>query len=269
MDYTQGRGRILANVEVAPDHYRMEIEAPFVPERALPGQFVMVKVTDGLAPVLRRPFGIYTINEARGSFEMIYRVVGEGTRLLSEMADGVDIDVLGPLGNGFNLDLAGDQPLIVAGGVGVPPLFSLAQGLIGKGKKPVVIIGGRTADDLLSLDAFRAIGIEPLLATEDGSSGYKGYVTAIMEERLDDGKIPSAVYSCGPKLMLRRVGEIAMSRGIPCELSLEAIMACGFGVCLGCVVKTCSSDGSSEHDFSRVCCEGPVFDAKEIIWDEA
>ena len=269
MDYTQGRGKILANVEVAPDHYRMEIEAPFVPERALPGQFVMVKVTDGLAPVLRRPFGIYTINEARGSFEMIYRVVGEGTRLLSEMADGVDIDVLGPLGNGFNLDLAGDQPLIVAGGVGVPPLFSLAQALARKGKKPVVIIGGRIADDLLSLDAFRQVGIEPLLATEDGSAGYKGYVTAIMEERLDDGKIPSAVYSCGPKPMLRRVGEIAMSRGIPCELSLEAIMACGFGVCLGCVVKTCSSDGSSEHDFSRVCCEGPVFDAKEIVWDEA
>jgi dihydroorotate dehydrogenase electron transfer subunit len=269
MDYTQGTGKILTNVELSPGYYRMEVEAPFVPERALPGQFVMVKVTEALAPVLRRPFGIYTINKAKGSFEMIYRVVGEGTRLLSEMANGVSLDVLGPLGNGFNLDLAGDRPLIVAGGVGVPPLFSLAQALVEGGKRPVVIIGGRTENDLLSLEAFRQIGIEPLLATEDGSAGQKGYVTAIMEKRLDEGKIPSAVYSCGPTPMLRRVGDIAIAQGIPCELSLEAVMACGFGVCLGCVIKTCSSEGSSEHDFSRVCCEGPVFDAKEIVWDEA
>jgi dihydroorotate dehydrogenase electron transfer subunit len=269
MDYTHGKGKIIANLEGAAGHYRMEVEAPFVAERGLPGQFVMVKVSDGLAPILRRPFGIYTINKDRGSFEMIYRVVGEGTRLLSEMANGVSLDVLGPLGNGFDLGLAGDEPLIVAGGVGVPPLYSLAQALVETGKRPVVIIGGRSAADLLSLEAFRAIGIEPLLATEDGSAGYKGYVTAIMEARLGDGKIPSAVYSCGPTPMLRRVGDISMDRGIPCELSLEAVMACGFGVCLGCVVKTCSSDASSEHDFSRVCCEGPVFDAKEIIWDEA
>lgn len=269
MDYTQGKGKILENVELNPGYYRMEIEAPFVAERGLPGQFVMVKVTEGLAPVLRRPFGIYTINKANGSFEMIYRVVGEGTRLLSEMADGLSIDVLGPLGNGFDLGLAGEQPLIVAGGVGVPPLFSLAQALVESGKRPVVIVGGRTADDLLSLEAFRQIGIEPLLATEDGSAGHRGYVTAIMEERLGEGNIPSAVYSCGPTPMLRRVGDIAIAKGIPCELSLEAVMACGFGVCLGCVVKTCSYEGSSEHDFSRVCCEGPVFDAKEIVWDEA
>lgn len=269
MDYTQGIGKILKNVELTPGHYRMEIEAPFVPERALPGQFVMVKVTEALAPVLRRPFGIYTLNKDRGSFEMIYRVVGEGTRLLSEMPEGLSIDVLGPLGNGFNLELAGDSPLIVAGGVGVPPLFSLAEALVEGGKNPVVIIGGRTADDLLALDAFRGLGIEPLLATEDGSAGQKGYVTAIMEGRLAEGKIPPAVYSCGPTPMLRRVGEISMGKGIPCELSLEAVMACGFGVCLGCVIKTCSSDSKGEHDFSRVCCEGPVFDAKEIIWDEA
>ena len=269
MDYTQGIGKILENIEVAPDHYRMEIEAPFVPERALPGQFVMLKVTDGLAPVLRRPFGIYTVNKGRGSFEIIYRVVGEGTRLLSEMADGATIDVLGPLGNGFDLGLAGEQPLIIAGGVGVPPLFSLAKALVDRAEKPVVIIGGRTADDLLSIDAFKEIGIEPLLATENGSAGHRGYVTAIMEERLGEGSTPSAVYSCGPTPMLKRVGEIAIAKGIPCELSLEAVMACGFGVCLGCVIKTRPSGGGSGYDFSRVCCEGPVFDAKEIVWDEA
>ena len=267
MNYSQGTGKIISNREVAPNHYRLEVEAPFDLKEAKPGMFVMVRVSDSLTPILRRPFGVYTLDEERKSFAILYRVVGEGTRLLSEMASGVRLDVLGPLGNGFDLAMAGGRPLLVAGGVGVPPLFRLAEALTHKEIKTTVIIGGRSKDDLLSVGEFKRLGTEIHIATEDGSEGFEGFVTGIMEDMLDKGDVPTAVYSCGPKPMLRRVGEIAIENSIPCQLSLEAVMACGFGVCLGCVVKTCTLENEADHDFSRVCCEGPVFDAREIVWE--
>ncbi|MDH3975736.1 MAG: dihydroorotate dehydrogenase electron transfer subunit [Deltaproteobacteria bacterium] len=267
MNYSDGTGKIISNIEVAPSHYRMDIEATFDLKTAGPGQFVMVKVSDGMAPILRRPFGIYTIDEEKDSFAILYRVVGEGTRLLSEMAAGVKVDVLGPLGKGFSFDISGERPLLVAGGVGVPPLFNFARGLVEKEIMPLVLIGGRSKSDLLSVDEFEKLGIMVKTATEDGSEGHKGYVTDIMEAFIAGGVIPTTVYSCGPELMLKRVGEIAMAKGLPCELSLEAMMACGFGVCLGCVIKTCTVENVEDHDYGRVCTEGPVFDAREIIWE--
>lgn len=266
MNYSSGTGKILSNVQVAPNHYRMDIEATFDLGSAEPGQFVMVKVSDGMAPILRRPFGIYAVDEEKNCFAILYRVVGEGTRLLSEMATGVKVDVLGPLGRGFSFDISGERPLLVAGGVGVPPLYNFARVLVEKGIIPLVIIGGRSKADLLSVDEFEKLGIMVKRATEDGSEGHKGYVTAVFEKLLDDGVIPTSVYSCGPELMLKRVGEIAMAKGLPCELSLEAMMACGFGVCLGCVIKTCTVENVEDHDYGRVCTEGPVFDAREILW---
>ncbi len=264
MDYTRGRGKIVSNREIAPRHFEMVAEATFDLGDAAPGRFVMVRVSDNLSPILRRPFGIFRIDKEKNQFAILYRVVGEGTLLLSEMAAGVEIDVLGPLGTGFDLTLAGDAPLLVAGGVGVPPLFRLAEALVGQGRATCVIIGGRSKDDLLAVDEFKNLGVEVYLATEDGSEGRKGFVTGIMENKLSNA---SVVYSCGPTPMLKRVGEMAMEAGKPCELSLEAVMACGFGVCLGCVVKTCTVQNEDDHDYSRVCCEGPVFDAREIVWE--
>ena len=266
MDYSSGSGKIISNMEVAPHHFRMEIEAPFDLSHASPGRFVMVRVSESNAPILRRPFGIYNVNPERKSFAILYRIVGEGTRLLSEMAEGVMIDVLGPLGTGFNMSVSGENPLIIAGGVGVPPLYRLAEALAGNGVKATVIIGGRRDADLLSIDDFKKLGVDLRLATEDGSAGHKGYVTDIMEDMLSKGDKPSCVYSCGPSPMLKRVGEISIDSNIACQLSLEAVMACGFGVCLGCVIKTCSLENKADHDYSRVCCEGPVFDAKEVVW---
>jgi len=254
-------------MEVAPYHYRMDIEGTFDLKSAEAGQFVMVKVSDGMAPILRRPFGIYTIDEANNSFAILYRVVGEGTRLLSEMAAGVKVDVLGPLGKGFSIEKTGDRPLLVAGGVGVPPLFNFARALVEKEIIPLVIVGGRSKSDLLSIEEFKQLGLMVKTATEDGSEGHRGYVTDIMESLIAGGVIPTSVYSCGPELMLKRVGEIAMAKDLTCELSLEAMMACGFGVCLGCVIKTCTVENVEDHDYGRVCTEGPVFDAREIIWE--
>lgn len=267
MIYSNGTGHILLSKEVAPEHFLIEIEAPFALSDATPGRFVMIRISDALSPVLRRPFGIYNIN--KNSFEILVRVVGEGTRLLSEMSVGTRLEILGPLGNGFNLDIAGDAPLLVAGGVGIAPLFTLAETLLSNGNKVKVLIGGRNKKDLLvieQLEQLEQLGAEVLAVTEDGSEGFKGYVTDLMTQIIKSDKSVSSVYSCGPHLMLKKVGEIALEKSLTCQLSLEAIMACGFGVCLGCVIKTCSNEKDKEFNYSRVCCEGPVFNAEEVIW---
>ena len=266
MEYTNGKGKIISSKEVAPAHFLIEIETPFALSDAKPGKFVMIRVSDGLSPVLRRPFGIYNVNEKINSFEVLVRVVGEGTRLLSEMSVGTSLEILGPLGNGFDLDIAGDAPLLVAGGVGVAPLFTLAEALISKGKKVKILVGGREKKDLLVIEDLKEIGAEVLSVTEDGSEGFKGFVTDLMTQIIKSEETVTSIYSCGPHLMLKKVGEIALENKLTCQLSLEAIMACGFGVCLGCVIKSCSKDEEKEFDYSRVCCEGPVFNAEEVIW---
>ena len=162
MKYSQGRGAIISNIEVAPCHYLIEIDAPFDLKDVEPGHFVMVRVSDAGLPLLRRPFGIYKIDLNKGSFHILYRVVGDGTRLLSEISAGVEIDVLGPLGNGFDISLAGESPLLVGGGVGIPPLFLLASFLAEEGINPKVIVGGRTKSELLSIKEFKEIGAEVL-----------------------------------------------------------------------------------------------------------
>lgn len=269
MNYSNGKGEIISNMEVAPNHFRMEVLSPPDFGVALPGQFVMVKVSDGVVPVLRRPFGIFKTSEKRGSFEILYRRVGEGTRLLADMAPGVELDILGPLGHGFDLELSGDSPSLVAGGVGIAPLYMLAKELITAGKRVKVLIGSRGEKDLLAVEELKELGAELLIATEDGSQGYRGYVTGLMEELLKRGEKISAVYACGPAPMLQKVDSISLAHRIACQLSLEAIMACGFGVCLGCVVKRCAKDRAAGFVYDRVCCEGPVFNAGEVIWNEA
>ena len=215
IDYDNGPGKVLSNREIAPDHFLMELEAPFDLSTAHPGQFVMIRVSEGITPVLRRPFGICSMNDGRGSFTILYRVVGGGTKILSDMPEGLEVDILGPLGNGFDMIKAGKSPLLIAGGVGVPPLFMLAAALVKNGKKPEVIIGGRSAKDLLFVEEFKKIGIKVLAATEDGSEGFKGYVTGILEKMLAGGRAPSAIYSCGPELMLKRVDGVGLAYRIP------------------------------------------------------
>jgi len=264
MDYACVKGKIIANREAVPGHFKMTIEAPFIARTARPGQFVMVKTGEGDVPLLRRPFGIYRADKEGRSIEILYRIVGLGTRLLSEMPSGAGLEIIGPLGNGFDVNAAGDAPLLVAGGVGVASLLPLAEALTSAGADAVTLIGVRRSDELLAVAAFENAGAGVKIATEDGSRGYRGYVTDLMDEIIGSQEGCSAVYSCGPQPMLKKVASISARYGVPCQVSLEATMACGFGVCLGCIVKT-GPDGSQ---YKRVCREGPVFNAEEIAWNE-
>ena len=226
------------------DVFRMELAGSF-PEMK-PGQFAEIQVP---GQYLRRPISLCDF--AKDHISLVIRAVGEGTRALRDMRPGETLDLLCPLGNGFDTEKSGDTPLLVGGGVGLPPLYALCRLLIEKGAKPTVAAGFAGARDVFLLDEFRALGAKVLVASIDGTLGVKGLVTDVMP---DSGY--SYVYSCGPKAMMRAVCEKAGSLG---EYSLEERMGCGFGACMGCAVKTAGG-------MRRVCKDGPVFAGKEILW---
>jgi dihydroorotate dehydrogenase electron transfer subunit len=241
------KAKILYNGVVAPGYFRMGLA--FKCPAVVPGQFVMLKVTDSFDPFLRRPFGIYRVT--KDALEILYKVVGKGTGIMSELSKGDVLDVLGPLGNGF------PQPegktVMVAGGIGIAPFYLLARRFE---KKTVLLYGAKNrAEAALSAD-IKKLGIEVKITTEDGSVGRKGRVTDILEENLDGA---AAIYSCGPAGMLEKASGIAGRRGKKAFVSLESRMACGVGVCLGCAVVC-----SSTH--KMVCSDGPVFNGADIDW---
>jgi len=269
----QFRSMILSNAEVSPGYWRMRLTAPAEFASARAGQFVMVRVSGAIDPLLRRPFGIFDIAVhtpahdgaiSQPCFEMLYRVVGKGTALLAALHETDLLDILGPLGRGFDHGPAGEEKLIVGGGVGLAPLYLLARELV-KSSPVRLFAGGRTRDDILCITEFERLGIECYVATEDGSLGESGLVTQALERRLDALTGPAALFACGPHGMLQAVAAIAERRALPCQVSLEGYMACGVGACLGCV--TPGRDHSPETpDFRCVCAEGPVFEANQLGW---
>lgn len=264
---------ILSNAEVSPGYWRMRLTAPQEFDAAVPGQFVMVRVNTVIDPLLRRPFGIFDVGVhkplhggavAQPYFEMLYRVVGKGTAMLSSLHETDLLDILGPLGAGFNMGEADEEKLIVGGGVGLAPLYLLARELAKKSKVRL-FAGGRTRDDILCITEFERLGVECYTATEDGSLGECGLVTEALLRRLDAIKGGATIYACGPHGMLNAVANIAASRNIPCQVSLEGYMACGVGACLGCVAPG-RGHSADTPDFRCVCTEGPVFEAAELKW---
>lgn len=266
---------ILSNAEVSPGYWRMRLTAPAEFASASPGQFVMVRVNGAIDPLLRRPFGIFDVGTftpgyagavAQPYFEMLYRVVGKGTAMLATLHETDQLDILGPLGSGFDLGSEDEEKLIVGGGVGLAPLYLLARELVKQ--SPVrLFAGGRTRDDILCITEFERLGVECYVATEDGSLGESGLVTEALVRRLDSHKGAATIYACGPHGMLNAVAAIAGSRGIPCQVSLEGYMACGVGACLGCVTPG-HNHSPETPDFRCVCTEGPVFAAGELGWGE-
>ena len=267
---------ILANQEINPGYWRMRILAPGFAAAASPGQFVMFRPEQALPTMLRRPFGIFRTGclpaecsglPPREYLEILYKVVGQGTRVMSELHAGDRVELLGPLGNGFAIRGGDCAKLLVGGGIGLVPLFMLAGALIGKGHQVRLLMGGRTRDDILAVTEFERLGVETYVSTDDGSLGEEGFVTRALERKLD--KYPCAeVFACGPMPMLTAVAQICAGRGVPLQVSLEAHMACGVGACLGCVVK---GAGHSEQrpNFLCTCKEGPVFDADALDWGRA
>lgn len=258
----QTKAKILSNVQVVPGHYRMVLEVPSIAREIKPGQFVSVRCGDGFDPLLRRPFSLHKVKDF-SCIEILYSVRGKGTEILSAKRAGDAVDIIGPSGNGFEAECAGqDDYILIGGGVGVAPLYALAEQLARKKRKVCVFIGARTKEILLCEEEFRGLGCEVKVATDDGTAGCRGVVTDLLQELLGSGnQQPAVVYACGPKPMLKKVASVCGSFKVKARGSLEENMACGIGVCLGCAVKT-------KQGYKRVCKDGPIFDLNEIVWEE-
>jgi len=267
---------ISKNQVIAPGYFLMEIESPEIAGEAEPGQFVMIKTRDGLEPLLRRPLSLHRISST--SIELLYQVIGKGTRSLSRTRPGEFLDLLGPLGKPFPLPKSNSgSTLLVAGGMGIAPILALAEKIAKRSKLPpkinihqrnktklILLYGAKTKTHLVRIQNFQKLGVEVKTVTEDGSAGRKGLATNLLRESLvsSPGQI-SAVYACGPRPMLKSVARIMKNKKIPLYLSLEEMMACGMGACLGCSVR---AKGKEIH-YLRVCQDGPVFLAEDIIFD--
>ncbi len=258
MKYTQGKYLILSKKTLAKEIYDLTIFCPDVAEAAVAGQFVNVKV-DGF--MLRRPISICSIDKNKGTLRIIFEVRGEGTKVMSQLAEGAMIDIVAPLGGrGFEMD-GHETAVIIGGGIGNPPMLAVAENF---GKNATVISGYRNASAVILQEDFAATGAETILCTDDGSAGRKGFVTDALKEVLASKK-PDVIYACGPNVMLRRIIEIAKENGVKCQVSLEERMGCGVGACLVCACRTIR-DGNEYY--AHVCKDGPVFNAEEVLFDE-
>jgi len=257
---------VLATEALQEQTFKLTLSCPYIADRAEPGNFIHVRVSEGHYPLLRRAFSIHQVNQKDGRFEILFRVVGTGTEILSRARPGDSLDVLGPLGNSFSLPGEDHEIMLVAGGIGIAPLWFLLSRLAEK-RKPAGLtffLGARSQSQLFCLKNLRQTGVELVAATDDGSAGQKGLVTEVFLKELesrdvDFGKL--AVCACGPPLMLRRMAEIAKRFDFSCQVSLENHMACGVGACWGCAVR--QVDGT----YKRVCADGPVFDARELSFE--
>jgi len=255
--------RVIENRKLLDDLHHIKFSGGNISSRAKPGNFVQIKVNPGLDPIFRRPMSIH--NTTSDTVEMVFRTIGKGTHLLAQAQPDQEFDVIGPLGNSFELPKDNEIAVLVSGGVGFPPLHFFAKDLIENksiAKERILFLFGikNISEKEIAGDVLK-LGIETIFSTDDGSFGFHGLVTQLFEEtyakRLRDKKI--RIYSCGPNLMMSRLSQIAISFKMPCQLSLEGALPCGVGTCLGCAVKKRGQD-----DYFRVCQEGPVFDALEV-----
>ncbi len=242
----QGFFKVLTNKQLTESVYEMTLSGDTSAiER--PGQFVNIKL-NGL--FLRRPISVCDFE--KGKLTIIYKVVGKGTEQMAGLIEGEFLDILTGLGNGYFTDLGGEKPLLIGGGVGVPPLYNLAKTFINEGKTPTVILGFNTKDEVFYEDEFNALGVKTLVTTADGSYGIKGFVTDAIKEV---GEY-THTFSCGPEPMLKAVYNATTTSG---QYSFEERMGCGFGACMGCSCKT-------KYGNKRICKDGPVLIKEEIIW---
>ena len=238
---------ILSNTALTDSVYKMVLEGDTSAITAS-GQFVNIRLT---GKFLRRPISVCDYDER--TLTIIYKVVGHGTEAMSAMAPGQELDILTGLGNGYDLSLAGDAPLLIGGGVGVPPMYMLAKKLLAMGKKVTVILGFNKKDEIFYEEQFKALGCTVYVTTVDGSYGTKGFVTDVMKDLTY-----SYFYTCGPEPMLKAIFNTSVTEG---QFSFEERMGCGFGACMGCSCKTVTG-------YKRICKEGPVLKKEEILWQK-
>ena len=262
---------IISNARLSQDYSVLALAAPEIASLAEPGQFVMIKPTAGIDPLLRRPFSIFEIlRDAGGTptgISLLNKRIGAGTSLLYDAAPGSHVGCLGPLGRPFEPVTPPAEAWMVAGGVGLAPFVTLAEAQRLTATKARLFYGARSASDLTHVDLFERLNVEPVLATEDGSRGTRGFVTGPLETALSTTPRSTKVrvYACGPTPMMRAVAKLAATYGRQCDVSLEQVMGCGLGGCYSCVVLTRTASGPPH--FVRSCIDGPVFDATRILWD--
>lgn len=248
---------VVANDRVATGVGLLVLESAHVAAHVRPGQFVHLRVARGRDFILRRPFSVHRASGDR--IEILYQVLGAGTREMAETQPGVEMDLIGPLGRGWVVPDRLEHALLVAGGLGAAPLGMLAEELAAAGVAVTAALGAPTAERLVAREVFESAARRVEVATDDGTAGEKGFVTAVTGRLLETGTFDVA-YVCGPEAMQRAVAAQCSSAGVACQVSLERLMACGIGACLSCVVTTTSGQ-------KRACVDGPVFDAGEVLWD--
>jgi len=272
------RVTVVENVRIALDTYRVRFECPALARRIVPGQFLMLRLADRDDPLLGRPLALYdTVVSKSGAatgLDIVYLVVGKMTEALSRAAPGDSLETWGPLGNGFP-PRPTEHLVMVAGGIGQTPFLALAREALGgrsygeparavpKIGRVTLCYGARNKDYLAGIDDFERLGVEVRVSTDDGTAGHRGLVTDLVHKVLDES--PQArVVCCGPEPMMEAVANLTATRGVDCQVSLETPMACGIGICFSCVARVRVESG--DWDYRRTCVEGPVFDAKRIVW---
>jgi dihydroorotate dehydrogenase electron transfer subunit len=277
----QCRAEVVEHELMARNTWRMRLHCPEVARQILPGQFFMIRMPDRSDPLLGRPFALYDVYcDAAGAPQGIdfgYVVVGKMTSLFEQLKPGNTVEVWGPLGNGFPLPPSGHL-VIVAGGIGQTPFLAVIREALRRrsyGAPPrslmqvpsriTLCYGVRSKEYLAGVEEFAREGIDVRIATDDGSVGHHGFVTDLLKQLLAEATPPAAVYCCGPEPMMHAVSKLTTASKTPCWLSLETPMACGFGACFSCVTKVRQEDGT--WDYKRVCVEGPVFPADQLILD--
>jgi dihydroorotate dehydrogenase electron transfer subunit len=297
--------QIAFNRSVSSPYRHLGFATPGFSRTVSPGQFVMVRPPLVGDPLLPRAFSIYRISQAEGGapvVEILYKVMGKGTQYLAQMDPGQAVEILGPLGNTFTVPETVETAVLVAGGIGVPPIAALAMEIVrgqasgarGSSSSPhpspltphlEVFLGGKTADDILCVEDFATIGADLHITTEDGSKGTRGLITDLLKPFLESLGNPAtwqlgnqeglnrpiaqspnrlSIFTCGPPRMLAAVARMAEERDISCQTSVEANMACGFGACMGCAIEARSK--GSDPSYKLVCKDGPVFDSRDLVW---
>lgn len=257
MDKIQDIYPVVSNQKLSPRFWRMEIDAPSIKKNVKPGQFIHIRVDDGLQPFFRRPFSVY---RAKKHIEIFYEVVGPGTKILSQKTKGDSLDIIGPVGQGFVLPPKGVKRIVMAaGGIGVAPFLFFSDVLKKEGYELILCYGGRTAGHVYPMKEFKDNGVKVMVATDDGSKGVKGRVSVLFD-KIDWNPETTYLYTCGPNPMMAAVQTFAKEREIRGQAACEEVMACALGACLGCSIQTTKG-------FRTVCYDGPVFDLQEVIFE--
>jgi dihydroorotate dehydrogenase electron transfer subunit len=276
----QRRVEVVENVRLARDTYRLRVECPEIARPIVPGQFIMLRLSDCNDPLLARPLALYdTVRNDNGeatALDIVYLTLGRMTRRLAQQAAGSEMDIWGPLGNGFP-PIPTRHLIMVAGGIGQTPFVAMSQEYLGlrqygdpprhvpRAERVTLCYGVRTAELLAGVSDFRAAGVDVHISSDDGSVGHHGLVTDLLGRVLDETRGQDRlVVCCGPEPMMEAVADLCRLNETRCVVSLETPMACGIGICFSCVAKVRQADGT--WDWKRTCVEGPVFDAERIVW---